>query len=76
MLIALLISFTGPMTMWSQWIPPGTDAVTTATPLGLVKEALKAGRELPLVMDEYITLMRRGLELARISGAPAVTRLT
>ncbi len=43
----LLISCTGQMTTWSasSWL--GADAATTATPLGLVKEALKAGKPLP-----------------------------
>jgi electron transport complex protein RnfD len=36
------------MTTWSRWLPAGADAVTTATPLGMVKEALKAGQPIPL----------------------------
>lgn len=40
----MLISFTAAMTTWSVsgWI--GADAVTTATPLGMAKEALKNGQ--------------------------------
>lgn len=53
---ALLISFTGPMTSWSQWHPRWADAVTTATPLGMVKEAIKSGQELPFAMDGGTTL--------------------
>jgi len=58
----MLISFTGAMTTWSQssWIRRVTsdvaatgaskvaDAVTSATPLGFAKEALKAGHAIPL----------------------------
>ena len=49
----MLISFTGAMTTWSRspWIQKvssaGADALTTATPLGLIKEALKSGQPLP-----------------------------
>ncbi len=47
----MLISFTGAMTTWS--VLPcaaklAVDASTTATPLGLAKEALKSGAALPL----------------------------
>jgi Na+-translocating ferredoxin:NAD+ oxidoreductase subunit D len=41
--VALLISFPTQMTSWSPtlWMPPaGADAVTTATPLGMIKEHL------------------------------------
>jgi electron transport complex protein RnfD len=42
----MLASFAGPMTTWSasHWL---ADAMTTATPLNLVKEALKTGHPLP-----------------------------
>jgi electron transport complex protein RnfD len=51
----MLISFTGPMTTWSasKWMSgittasPLVDAVTYATPLNAVKEALKAGHGIP-----------------------------
>jgi len=49
----MLISFTGAMTTWSQstWMQKiagaATDALTTATPLGFAKEALKTGQALP-----------------------------
>lgn len=53
----MLISFTGPMTSWSgsKWMSysgittasPLVDAVTYATPLNAVKEALKAGNPIP-----------------------------
>jgi electron transport complex protein RnfD len=39
------------MTQWSTWLPPGADAVTAATPLGMVKDAAKAGAELPFAFD-------------------------
>ena len=39
----LLVSFTGAMTTWTATAPFAPDAVTTATPLGLAKEALRAG---------------------------------
>ncbi len=49
----LLASFAGPMTTWtaSHWLPGALDAVTTATPLGLAKEALRAAQPLPFAMD-------------------------
>ncbi len=49
----MLISFTGAMTSWSssEWISSlaasAADATTGATPLGMIKEALKAGEPLP-----------------------------
>lgn len=57
----MLISFTGAMTTWSKstwpslltdhWVDTMTaasrDAMTTATPLGLIKEAIKSGEGLP-----------------------------
>ncbi len=48
----LLISFTGPMTTWS--VSP-IDATTAATPLGMVKEAFKAGQAPPLAMTAELT---------------------
>ncbi len=47
----LLISFTGPMTTWSACKYRFADAITTATPLGMVKEAAKNGQALPFSMD-------------------------
>ncbi len=47
----LLISFTGAMTTWTATAPFAPDAVTTATPLGLAKEALRAGCPPPFAMD-------------------------
>ncbi len=58
----LLVSFTGAMTTWSgsDWLAsanaasgatPVVDAVTTATPLGVVKGAFKAGEGAPFAMD-------------------------
>ena len=50
----MLISFTGAMTTWSQsaWLQKltgaATDALTTATPLGFAKEALKTGTAMPV----------------------------
>ncbi|MBM4163213.1 MAG: RnfABCDGE type electron transport complex subunit D [Lentisphaerae bacterium] len=51
----LLISCTGPMTTWSASAWRGADALTTATPLGLVKEALKAGQPLPFTLTQDMT---------------------
>lgn len=50
--VFLLISFTGPMTTWTA---SAIDAATTATPLGMVKEALKAGEALPFAMTPALT---------------------
>ena len=47
----LLVSFTGAMTTWTATAPFAPDAVTTATPLGLAKEALRAGLPPPFAMD-------------------------
>jgi Na+-translocating ferredoxin:NAD+ oxidoreductase subunit D len=60
----LLISFTGRMTAWHaarlparwQWGGLSMDAQTGATPLGMVKESLKAGEALPITMDGTTTL--------------------
>jgi len=53
--VFLLISFPVQMTTWSRWTIPtpltGTDAVTTATPLGLVKTSLSASGNIPFVFD-------------------------
>ena len=51
----LLISCTGAMTTWSasNWLSP--DAITTATPLSLVKETLKTGDPLPFTMTGPMT---------------------
>ena len=61
----LLISFTGPMTRWSEWRHPVTDAITTATPLGMVKEALKAGEAVPFPADSRILV---DLFLGNVNG--------
>lgn len=48
--VALLVSFPVAMTTWSEWIipsPAGIDAVSTATPLGLLKTSLGAGQGIP-----------------------------
>ena len=47
----LLVSFTGAMTTWTATAPFAPDAVTTATPLGLAKDALRAGLQPPFAMD-------------------------
>ena len=60
----LLISFTGRMTTWhaarlpERWSLGGlsADAVTTATPLGMVKEAVQDGAALPIAMDGATTV--------------------
>ena len=50
--VVLLISFPVQMTTWSKWsIPDGIDAVTTATPLGLLKTAIKDGSAIPYQFD-------------------------
>lgn len=52
--VMLLISFPVFMTRWSQWTiptPVGMDAVTTATPLGLVKTTIGSTGELPFTFD-------------------------
>lgn len=51
----LLISCTGHMTTWSASTWLSVDAATTATPLGLVKEALKAGNPLPFNFSPEMT---------------------
>jgi electron transport complex protein RnfD len=58
----LLVSCLGQMTTWhkaglpTRWQWNGlADAVTTATPLGMVKEAAKAGEALPFSMDGRMT---------------------
>lgn len=53
--VMLLVSFPVQMTTWSTWIipspAPGTDAVTTATPLGLVKTSLNTSGMMPFGFD-------------------------
>ncbi len=52
--VMLLISFPVFMTRWSEWTIPspiGMDAVTTATPLGLVKTTLSSTGALPFTFD-------------------------
>lgn len=53
--VALLISLPTFMTRWSTWLPPHADAVTTATPLGMVKGAVKYGKDLPFACDLPLT---------------------
>ena len=55
---ALLVSFPVAMTTWSAWHVPSplapdlvADAVTTATPLGLLKTTLSSGAGLPYAFD-------------------------
>jgi Na+-translocating ferredoxin:NAD+ oxidoreductase subunit D len=64
----MLISFTGAMTTWSKstwptlltdhWVDTMTaasrDAMTTATPLGLIKEAIKSGEGLPTFTSQLL----------------------
>lgn len=47
--VMLLVSWTGPMT---HWVNPGPDAVSSATPLGIIKEGV--GAELPKYWDLLI----------------------
>lgn len=47
----LLVSFTGAMTTWSGSYWLAADSVTTATPLGFVKETFKNGGAIPFDMD-------------------------
>jgi electron transport complex protein RnfD len=53
--VMLLISFPVHMTTWSAWSIPapaaGVEAVTTATPLGLLKTSLAASSPLPFTFD-------------------------
>ncbi len=53
--IFLLIAFPVQMTTWSSWRIPspaeGVDAVTTATPLGLLKTTLQMGGTMPFHFD-------------------------
>ena len=58
----LLVSFTGPMTTWSASL---IDATSTATPLGMVKEALKAGQALPFA---FTGGMARDFLLGNMNG--------
>ncbi len=57
----MLISFTGAMTTWSgsAWLHTlsgnAADALTTATPLGLAKEALKSGQALPAFNNSLLS---------------------
>lgn len=57
--VALLISFPVAMTTWSEWIipsPVGIDAVSSATPLGLLKTSLGAGQPIPFTFDSQTAL--------------------
>lgn len=52
--VFLLISFPVAMTTWTRWripAPRGVDAVTTATPLGLLKTSLSTGGTVPFAFD-------------------------
>lgn len=65
----MLISFTGAMTTWSrstwatllkdEWLDGMTaasrDALTTATPLGLIKTAIKTGQAMPSFNNDLLT---------------------
>jgi len=62
---ALLVGFTGPMTSWSKWTPRWMDAATSATPLGMAKEAFKAGGEAPFAVDAGVTM---DLFLGNVNG--------
>jgi electron transport complex protein RnfD len=57
--VALLASFPKAMTTWSAWTipsPAGVEAVTTATPLGLVKTSLSTGAGMPYAFDGQTAL--------------------
>jgi electron transport complex protein RnfD len=53
--VMLLVSFPVHMTTWSEWCIPspaaGVNAITTATPLGMMKTAIGAGQAAPYVFD-------------------------
>ncbi len=53
--VVLLISFPMQMTSWSQWHIPhplaGADAVTSATPLGLLKTSVASGHGIPFLFN-------------------------
>lgn len=55
--VMLLVSFPVYMTTWSLWTIPspaaGIDAVTSATPLGMLKTALAEGHAAPYVFDGH-----------------------
>jgi electron transport complex protein RnfD len=73
----LLLSFPVQMTTWSAWrIPapaPGAEAVTTATPLGLLKTALATTGQMPYAFDaatarQFFLGFRNGC-IGEVSGA-------
>jgi Na+-translocating ferredoxin:NAD+ oxidoreductase subunit D len=49
--VILVLSWTGHMT---GWIAPGPDAISTATPLGMLKEGIVPANELPGYMELFI----------------------
>lgn len=68
--VALLISFPAAMTRWSQWqipSPVNVDALTTATPLGLVKTSLLA--EQPVLPCEFDSSTALQFFLGRMNGS-------
>lgn len=58
--VALLISFPVAMTKWSQWVIPSPvgdiNAVTQATPLGLIKTSLSSSGTIPYAFDNATML--------------------
>ncbi|MFC1452355.1 RnfABCDGE type electron transport complex subunit D [Verrucomicrobiota bacterium] len=77
--VALLISFPAAMTRWSEWVVPQplhAEAVTTATPLGLVKTSLAAGQPLPFLFDSQTAIHffagRMNGCIGEVSGAALV----
>ncbi len=53
--VFMLISFPAQMTMWPTNSQSGIDAVTSATPLALMKESLKAGKSVSEILPDLPT---------------------
>lgn len=66
----LIVSFTAAMTSWTDWSAPFLDATTTATPLGMVKEALKDGAGRPFAVDGALLA---DLFVGRVNGCVGET---
>lgn len=74
--VMLLVSFPVQMTTWSEWGIPspaaGVDAITTATPLGMMKTAIGAGQPAPYAFDgqtawQFFIGVRNG-SIGEVSG--------
>jgi electron transport complex protein RnfD len=65
--VFLLISFPAKMTSWPTNHLSGIDAITSATPLGLLKESIKSGRPISEIADHLPKAM--DLLLGNIGGS-------